>query len=234
MNSEGKFLGKIIGVPSDMLDKTISTVTNHQYVKKARDYWHSLGPGLTTGAADDDPSGIATYSQAGAQFGYGQLWTAPFSFPFMATIQEMCGRIGIVSGKGLSGVIRDHYSKKILYFAVSLLFLANVINIGADLGAMAASAQLIFGIPFIAWLLFFSALIIFLEIFLKYKTYARVLKLLTFSLFSYVIAAFVVRQNWGEVFKSTIIPSFSTTRAYPACHFLPLPSGIILNLLALS
>ena len=182
--------------------------------KKISKFLRVLGPGFITGASDDDPSGIATYSQAGAQFGYGQLWTAPFSFPFMATIQEMCGRIGIVSGKGLSGVIRDHYSKKILYFAVSLLFLANVINIGADLGAMAASAQLIFGIPFIAWLLFFSALIIFLEIFLKYKTYARVLKLLTFSLFSYVIAAFVVRQNWGEVFKSTIIPSFSLEKGY--------------------
>src|ERR1700692_355687 len=116
---------------------------------KIKGFWRVLGPGLVTGAADDDPSGIATYSQTGAQFGYGQLWTALFSYPFMAVIQEMCGRIGLVTGGGLSGVIKRHYSKKILYFAVILLAIANTINIGADLGAMASAGQLILGISFI-------------------------------------------------------------------------------------
>src|SRR6266404_5814768 len=103
----------------------------------------SMGPGFITGAADDDPSGIATYSQTGAMFGFSQLWTALFSYPFMTVMQEMCGRIGLVSGMGLSGIIRKHYSKKLLYGAVLLLCVANIINIGADLGAMAAAVELL-------------------------------------------------------------------------------------------
>ena len=178
-------------------------------MKRVKRFLKVIGPGFITGASDDDPSGIATYSQAGAQFGYGQLWTAPFSFPFMAVVQEMCGRIGLVCGKGLSGVIRQHYSRKILYLSVSLLFLANIINIGADLGAMAASAQLILGLPFLVWLLTFAMITVSLQVFLKHKTYARVLKFLTFSLFAYILAAFTVTKNWGEVFRSTIIPTIS-------------------------
>ena len=104
-----------------------------------------IGPGFVTGAADDDPSGVATYSQTGAIFGYSQLWTVWFTSPFMIVIQQMCGRIGMVTGKGLAGVILDHYSKPVLYAAVALLVVANTINIGADLGAMASSAQLLFG-----------------------------------------------------------------------------------------
>ena len=183
-------------------------------MKRVKRFLKVIGPGFITGASDDDPSGIATYSQAGAQFGYGQLWTAPFSFPFMAVVQEMCGRIGLVCGKGLSGVIRQHYSRKILYLSVSLLFLANIINIGADLGAMAASAQLILGLPFLVWLLTFAMITVSLQVFLKYKTYARVLKFLTFSLFAYILAAFTVTKNWGEVFRSTIIPTVSLEKNF--------------------
>src|ERR1700686_1507491 len=144
--------------------------------KAVKKFLRILGPGIITGASDDDPSGIATYSQTGVQFGYGQLWTALFSFPFMAVIQEMCGRIGMVTGEGLSGVIKRHYSKKILYFAVILLAIANTINIGADLGAMASAGQLILGISFIYWLLGIALLIVILEIFVSYKTYAKFLK----------------------------------------------------------
>jgi NRAMP (natural resistance-associated macrophage protein)-like metal ion transporter len=130
-----------------------------------------LGPGLTTGAADDDPSGIATYSQTGAQFGYGQLWTALYMLPFMTAVQEACARIGLVTGKGIAAVIKDNYSKSVLYGAVGLVVMANTINIGADIGAMASAAQLLFPVPFAVITLFFTALILVLEVFTNYKVY---------------------------------------------------------------
>ncbi|MDP2633107.1 MAG: divalent metal cation transporter, partial [Candidatus Curtissbacteria bacterium] len=181
---------------------------------KLKKIFSKLGPGFITGASDDDPSGIATYSQTGAQFGYSQLWTAPFSFPFMAVIQEMCGRIGMVTGKGLSGVIRIHYTKPILYFAVSLLFVANTVNIGADLGAMASAGQLLLGLPFIFWLIPMAFLTLVLEIFISYKVYARFLKYLTFSLFAYVITVFIVKQQWSQVLLSTVIPNLTFSKQY--------------------
>src|SRR6185312_10605594 len=116
-----------------------------------------LGPGITTGAADDDPSGIATYSQTGAQFGYGQLWTALYMLPFMMGVQEACGRTGMVTGKGIAAIVKQHYNAKVLYAVVSLVVIANVINIGADIGAMAAAAALIIPLPFVVWTLFFTA-----------------------------------------------------------------------------
>src|SRR3990167_6508232 len=116
--------------------------------KKIKKILSLLGPGFITGASDDDPSGIATYSQTGAQFGYNQLWTSLFSFPFMTVIQEMCGRIGMVTGHGLAGVIKKHYAKPVLYFSVLLLLFANTVNIGADLGAMASAGQLFLKIPY--------------------------------------------------------------------------------------
>lgn len=173
-----------------------------------------LGPGFITGAADDDPSGIATYSQTGAQFGFSQLWFALFSIPFMTVVQEMCGRIGIVTGNGLAGVIRDHYKKWVLYVSVFLLIVANSINIGADLGAMAATVKLFVPISF-GWLLIgFVILVLALEIFVSYAKYAKILKILTLSLLAYVATVFLIEVDWGAVVFATLIPSFSFTKEY--------------------
>ncbi|MFH2062886.1 MAG: Nramp family divalent metal transporter [bacterium] len=184
------------------------------YAKRARKLLRHIGPGFITGAADDDPSGIATYSQTGVRFGYGQLWTALFSFPFMAAVQEMCGRIGLVTGSGLSKVIRRHYSRPVLFVAVFLLFVANTINIGADLGAMASAVKMVFGLPFVFWLLLLTAVTLLLETFVSYSRYARFLKYLTLSLFAYVLVAFTVRQDWSQIAWSTLVPRLSFSRDY--------------------
>lgn len=181
------------------------------YLKKL---FKKIGPGFITGAADDDPSGVATYSQTGAIFGFSQLWLSLFSFPFMAVIQQMCGRIGMVTGKGLAGVIRDHYSKWVLYFAVSLLVIANTINIGADLGAMAASAQMLVGLPFLFWLCLMTGFIIILEIFVTYKNYSEILKYLALTLFAYVLTAFIVKLDWGIIVKNTVLPHIQFSKDY--------------------
>lgn len=183
-------------------------------IEKIKKFWKKLGPGVITGASDDDPSGIATYSQTGAQFAYGQLWTALFSLPLMTAVQEMCARIGLVSGRGLSGLIRRHYPRPFLYLAVFLLLFANSVNIGADLGAMATSAQLIARIPFIFWLVFMTVATLILEIFVSYKVYSKFLKWLTLSLFSYVLVVFVVRQDWSAALKGTFLPQFSMNKEY--------------------
>ena len=173
-----------------------------------------LGPGFITGASDDDPSGISTYSQTGAQFGYRQLWTAALSFPFMVAVQETCGRIGMVTGHGLARVIRQNYSPVLLYFAVGLLVLANTINIGADLCAMAASAKLIIDIPYIIWLIAITLVTVALEIFIPYKRYVGILKFFTLSLFCYVITVFVIKQDWSEIATFTFIPVLSFDHQY--------------------
>jgi NRAMP (natural resistance-associated macrophage protein)-like metal ion transporter len=173
-----------------------------------------LGPGFITGASDDDPSGIATYSQTGAQFGYNQLWTAFFSFPFMTVIQEMCGRIGMVTGKGLAIILKENYAKPVLYSSVILLLIANTINIGADLGAMAASAKLLIGFPFEALLLGFTVLTLLLEVFVSYPAYAKILKYLTFSLFAYIITTLIIKQDWTHIVFKTFVPTFSFSREY--------------------
>lgn len=162
-----------------------------------------LGPGLVTGAADDDPSGIATYSQAGAGFGYGLLWAFPFMYPLLLGVQESCARIGAISGKGLAAVIKDHYSKKVLYACVALVVIANTINIGADLGAMAATTQLFVDLPFVLLAVGYAALIVMLVLLVNYKTYAKVLKWLAITLFAYPITALLVGQDWPEVFRQT-------------------------------
>ncbi|MGO9337688.1 MAG: NRAMP family divalent metal transporter [Terracidiphilus sp.] len=172
------------------------------------------GPGIITGAADDDPSGIATYTQTGAQFGYGQLWTALLVLPMLIAVQEACARIGAVNGKGISAVVKEHYSKKVLYGMLVLVVVANTINLGADLGAMGAAAQLIVPANFTVLVLFFTAAILILEIFTNYKTYARILKWLCVTLFSYVITVFLVKEPWGTILKATIIPHIEFTAGF--------------------
>ena len=179
-------------------------------VKAVQRYIDSLGPGLTTGAADDDPSGIATYSQAGSEFGYRYLWLALFSLPFMALVQEMCARVGIATGRGLAGILKTHYAKWILVICTILLFTANTVNIGADIGAMAASINLI--LPkagFIMLAVLCTVLSLGLQIFMPYHKYAKYLKYLTLVLFAYVIAFFMVAHSWKDIALDTLIPHLS-------------------------
>jgi NRAMP (natural resistance-associated macrophage protein)-like metal ion transporter len=182
--------------------------------RRLRRFWRALGPGFVTGASDDDPSGIATYSQAGAQFGMRTLWTSLFSLPFMIAVQEMCGRIGMVQGKGLAHVIKERYGRGLLTFAVVLLVIANVVNIGADIGAMAASLQLLIGLSLNWWLIIIATFTLVLEIFVPYKRYARYLKYFAFSLFAYVITAIIVTKDWGNAFTSTILPDIAFSKEY--------------------
>ena len=175
-----------------------------------------LGPGLITGAADDDPSGISTYSVAGASYGYATLWTALLSFPLMAAIQLMCARLGMVTGCGLASVIRSRYPRWVLWFACALVIVANVFNIGADLGGMADAMQMITGIRAYYWTPFFAALITALLFWTSYRTMARVFKWLTMVLFAYVITAFLARPNWGAVLRATFIPHVEWSKDYIA------------------
>lgn len=183
-------------------------------MKRLRRFFARLGPGFITGASDDDPSGIATYSQAGAQFGYTQLWTALFTLPFMIVVQEMCGRIGLVTGKGLASVIRQHYPKQVLYGVVLLLLFANTINIGANLGAMASAAQLLIPLPFSVLLLGMTVLTLVLEIFVSYVTYTKYLKYLAISLLAYIVTLFVTGPNWPVVVMATLWPHIEFSSAY--------------------
>ncbi len=176
-------------------------------------YWKKLGPGLTTGAADDDPSGIATYSQTGAQYGFGLLWMALYSYPFLALIQEMCARIGMVTGQGLAANIRTYYPKWLLYILTALLFAANSFNIGANLGAMAEATRLIEPqIPFALLVVFFTLLSLALQIFTSYKTYSQYLKWLAIALFSYIISALTITIDWQSVLYHAVVPHLSLTR----------------------
>jgi NRAMP (natural resistance-associated macrophage protein)-like metal ion transporter len=165
-----------------------------------------LGPGLVTGAADDDPSGIATYSQTGAQFGFGQLWTALYQIPLLIAVQECCARIGVVTGKGLAGVIKEHYSRTILIGVVLLVVVANTINVGADIGSVAAAAQLVANAPFWLYAVLTAAIITALEVWVAYRTYAKVLKWLSVALLSYPATALIVSEPWGEILRATLIP----------------------------
>lgn len=171
--------------------------------KRYNRFLRVLGPGLVTGAADDDPSGIATYSQAGAAHGLGLLWIFPFMYPILLAVQESCSRIGAITGTGLAAVIKEHYSRKLLYLSVGLVVVANTLNIGADLGAMAAAAQLFVDIPFAILAIFFASLIVLLVVFVNYKTYAKILKWLALTLFVYPVTVFMVGQDWGEILRAT-------------------------------
>jgi NRAMP (natural resistance-associated macrophage protein)-like metal ion transporter len=169
-------------------------------------YFRILGPGLVTGAADDDPSGIATYSVAGAALGFGMLWMALLTFPLMAAVQLICARIGLVSGRGLAAAIRDHYPRPYLYAACLLLLIANVFNIAADLSGMAGAAQMLTGVPRLVSVPVLGLLILLGTVYAAYVTLARYLKWLTAALLAYVITAFLVKPDWGEVARATVIP----------------------------
>jgi NRAMP (natural resistance-associated macrophage protein)-like metal ion transporter len=198
-------------------------MTGHDPLKQAKDYWYLLGPGLTTGASDDDPSGIATYSQTGAQYGFGLLWLSAFTFPLMAIIQEMCARIGLVTGRGLAGNIRTHFGKKVLYISTLFLFAANAFNIGADIGAMANAVQLLkphfnFSILVIS----FSLLILLLQIFTPYVKYARYLKWLALVLFAYILSSLLAHPDWHTVLSHSFVPhiTFSKDQILLICAIL--------------
>lgn len=177
-------------------------------------FLQKLGPGLITGASDDDPSGIATYSQTGAQFGYGMTWLMLFSYPLMIVIQEICARIGRVTGIGIAGNMRRHYPRPLLFAIVSLLCLANVFNLGADLGAMGAAGQLLLGGPMLPYVVGFAALSLVLQIYIPYTTYVKYLKWLTLALFAYVLTAFVAHVDWRQALRSTFLPSISFNAKY--------------------
>jgi NRAMP (natural resistance-associated macrophage protein)-like metal ion transporter len=185
--------------------------------KEQRTIWRfltKLGPGLITGAADDDPSGISTYSIAGATFGYLPLWTALFSFPLMTAVQLMCARLGLVTGLGLAGVIRTRYSRWILWSACALLVIANVINIAADLGGMAEAARMVTGAPVALMVPVFGLTIVSLMAWSSYRAIARLFKWLTLVLLAYVVTAFVARVDWRLAVQATIIPHIEWSRSF--------------------
>lgn len=181
-----------------------------------KEFFTNLGPGLVTGAADDDPAGISTYSVVGASFGYMPLWTALFSFPLMAAVQLMCARLGIVSGRGLAGVLRRYYSRWFLWGACLLLVVANVFNIGADLGGMADATAMMTGTRSYYWTPVFTLLIIALLFFTGYRFITRVFKWLTLVLFAYVAAAFLADPDWQAILIATFVPHIQWSSAFMA------------------
>ena len=177
-------------------------------------YYSRLGPGLIAGAADDDPSGIATYSVTGAAFGYGPLWTALFSFPLMTAVQLMCSRLGMVTGRGFAAVVRRRYSRWVLWSACLVLIVANVINIAADLGGMAEVSHMVTGVNSVWWMPVYTLLILVLLFWTSYRIMVRIFKWLTLVLFAYVITAFIARPDWGLVLRATFIPRLQFSRDY--------------------
>lgn len=177
-------------------------------------FFRILGPGLITGAADDDPSGIATYSQTGAQFGFGQLWASFYQLPLLIAIQETCARIGAVTGKGLAGVVKENFSKKVLLAVVFLVVIANTINIGADIGAMASAAELVWDLPFAFYAIFFAVLIVCLEVFVSYKRYVKFLKWLAIVLVAYIFTALMIDHSWKEIWIATFVPNIQFNFEY--------------------
>lgn len=217
-----KLLERSVEVPAVMLEKTLdfgTKVTQKPLqqagvsVQRAKNYWHALGPGLTTGASDDDPSGIATYSQAGAQHGFGFLWLSLWTFPLMSVVQEMCARIGMVTGRGLAANIRAYYSRRMLRFVTLLLFAANAFNIGADLGAMAKAVQLLRPSLSFGWLVVgFTIVCLLLQVLTPYARYARYLKWLALVLLSYVVSALLADVNWGKALHAAFVPDIQINR----------------------
>jgi NRAMP (natural resistance-associated macrophage protein)-like metal ion transporter len=180
---------------------------------RGRGYFRRIGPGLVTGASDDDPSGIGTYSQVGAAFGLGLLWTTVVSLPLAAAVQETAARLGLSSGKGLAALIKERFPRAVLLFAVSLVAVANTFNIGADIGAMAASLRLLVPVPQAVMVVVFAVAIVSLEILFPYDRYARILRWLTVSLAAYVVVLLLVDVRWSEVMRATFLPDIRLDRA---------------------
>ena len=179
-----------------------------------RRFLQTLGPGLITGASDDDPSGIATYSQVGAQFGFSVLWTMLFSYPLMTAIQEIAARVGRVTGRGIAANLRHHYPRWLLFPLIALVLAANTLNLGADIGAMGAALKLLIGGPASLYAAVFAVGSLLLEIFLSYNRYAKILKWLCLALFAYVGVVFVVKVPWAEALRGTVLPSISLNSEY--------------------
>ena len=187
-------------------------IAETDHVNPIKRLWSALGPGVITGAADDDPSGIATYSIAGAQFGNGFLWSALLTWPLMAAVQTMCARIGMVTGRGLMAALKKKFPRSVLATACFALLAANIINIGADLAGMADAAELLSGINSHLWVVVFAVLIGWATVRLRYAVVAQVLKWLALVLFAYVITAFKVGPQWRSVFHDTFLPTIPRTR----------------------
>ncbi|MDD4785395.1 MAG: divalent metal cation transporter [Candidatus Shapirobacteria bacterium] len=183
-------------------------------LKKISKFFKRIGPGFVTGAADDDPSGIATYSMAGAKYGYKLNWMMLFLWPAMVSNQEMCGRVGLVSGKGLATIIKKYYSKRMLVLATSLLAVANIINIGADLGIMAASMQMLFDFNYFYWLVVAAIFIVWMQIIVPYKKYIKYLQALSFILIVYLVTAFLVKHDLNEMVWDTFVPQLEINLEY--------------------
>ena len=181
----------------------------HRRRFRGRGYFQRVGPGLVTGAADDDPSGIGTYSQVGAAFGFGLLWSTLVALPFAIAVQEATARLGLSSGQGLASLIRREFPKWVLYVAVVLVVAANSFNIGADLGSMAAATRLIVPIPQIVLVVLFTGAMAFLEVAIPYRTYAKFLRWLCMSLLSYIVVLFIVNVDWGDVLHGLLVPQFT-------------------------
>lgn len=197
---------------------SLETITSDQPAPAAQSrleaFFADLGPGLVTGCADDDPSGISTYSMTGAAFGYGLLWTALISFPLMVSLQMMCGRLGMVTGRGLAGVVRRRYSKGILWGACALLIIANVINIAADLGGMADATRMITGVNSLICIVLYTALIIGFLFWSSYRQIARIFKWTTLVLVAYIATAFFTKVDWRLALMTTLRPQLSWSRDY--------------------
>jgi NRAMP (natural resistance-associated macrophage protein)-like metal ion transporter len=213
--------GDVVPRPSDSrCDKPCETMSQRQNARRSRTegrllhFYKQLGPGLISGAADDDPSGIATYSVTGATWGYGALWTALFSFPLMVAVQLMCARLGMVTGRGLAATVRLRFPRWVLWGVCLLLSVANIINIGADLAGMAEATQMMTGLNSLWFTPAYAALIVALLFLTSYRTMARYLKWLTLVLFAYVITAFIANSDWIEVLRSTFVPEMRWSRQY--------------------
>jgi len=220
MKKQKDLIRKSAEAPAQILDQGIETtqkitaaVPTAHVVKRTGDYWRNLGPGLTTGASDDDPSGIATYSQVGAQYGFHFLWLAAWLYPLSSIVQEMCARIGLITGRGLAGNIRVYFNSKILYLCAMMLFVANAVNIGADLGAMAKAAQLLRPSLNFGWLVVgFTLFSLFMQVFTPYDKYAKYLKWLALVLLAYVFSAIMAHLNWSEILPHAVVPNIGINK----------------------